>query len=132
MRFQADPVALNEIVYPPMRIRVRPETQLALKNSDFERLHHRNILWYTALVDDLKLISIDAATGDEEVDARVTSDINTLINRAEAEKEEVARLINRVYKESAPTDTLALNQVRSFRQDKIVAWQQDFDRLPKT
>ncbi|KII94016.1 hypothetical protein PLICRDRAFT_50006 [Plicaturopsis crispa FD-325 SS-3] len=131
VRFQADPVALNEIVYPPMRIRVRPETQLALKNSDFERLHHRNILWYTALVDDLKLISIDAATGDEEVDARVTSDINTLINRAEAEKEEVARLINRVYKESAPTDTLALNQVRSFRQDKIVAWQQDFDRLPK-
>lgn len=131
VRFQADPVVLHEVVYPPMRIRVRPETQLELKNVDWERLHRRNVVWYTALVDDLKLISIDASTGDEEVDAKLTSDINTLITRAEVEKDEVGQLINTIYKESSPMDTLALNQVRSYRQDKIVAWQQDFDRLPK-
>jgi 1-phosphatidylinositol-3-phosphate 5-kinase len=86
----------------------------------------------SALVDDLKLINIDAATGDEEYDARLTAGINCLISGAEAERgEEVARMINRVYKESAPADTLALNQVRAFRQDRIVAWQNDFDQLPK-
>lgn len=131
VRFQADPVILHEIVYPAMRIRIRPETQLELKNADCERLHRRNTVWYTALIDDLKLISIDAATGDEEQDAKLTADINTLIARAEAEREEIAQLINKIYQESAPTDTLVLNQVRSFRQDKIVAWQQDFDKLPK-
>lgn len=131
VRFQADPVVLYEVVYPPMRIRVRPETQLDLKNSDFDRLHTRNIRWYTGLVDDLKLISMEAATGDEEADARLLADINTLITRAEAEREEISRLINRIYRESPATDTLALNQVHSYRQDKIVAWQQDFDRLPK-
>ncbi|SJL06106.1 uncharacterized protein ARMOST_09442 [Armillaria ostoyae] len=131
VRFQADPVTLHEVVYPPFRIRVRPETQLDLKNSDFDRLHQRNLYWYTGLIDDLKLISIDAATGDEDGDAKLLADINMLIARAEAEREDISRLINRVYKESAPTDTLALNQVRSYRQDKIVAWQQDFDRLPK-
>ena len=131
VRFQADPVVIHEVVYPPMRIRVRPETQLELKNIDWERLHRRNILWYTALVDDLKMISIDAATGDEEEDTRLTSDVNALIVRAEIEKNEISRLINDIYKESSPMDTLALNQVRSYRQDKIVAWQQDFDRLPK-
>ncbi|KAK0465503.1 uncharacterized protein EV420DRAFT_1514638 [Desarmillaria tabescens] len=131
VRFQADPVTLHEVVYPPFRIRVRPETQLELKNSDFNRLHHRNLAWYTGLIDDLKLISIDAATGDEDGDAKLLADINMLIARAEAEREDISRLINRVYRESAPTDTLALNQVRSYRQDKIVAWQQDFDRLPK-
>ena len=36
-----------------------------------------------------------------------------------------------MYKSSSPTDTIALNQVRAKRQDLIVAWQQDFDRLPK-
>lgn len=131
VRFQADPVILHEIVYPPVRIRVQPETLLELKNNDFQRLHQRNILWYTGLVDDLRLISIETTTGDEDGDAKLLVDINTLIVRAEAEMGEISALINRVYRESTPTDTLALNQVRSYRQDKIVAWQQDFDRLPK-
>ncbi|KAJ7292858.1 hypothetical protein C8J57DRAFT_1267311 [Mycena rebaudengoi] len=131
VRFQADPVTLHEIIYPPFRIRVRPETQLELKNADFDGLHRRNLMWYTGLIDDLKLISIDAATGDEQSDARLLADINTLIQRAEVEKEDISRLINRIYRESTPTDTFALNQVHSYRQDKIVAWQQDFDRLPK-
>jgi 1-phosphatidylinositol-3-phosphate 5-kinase len=122
---------LYEVVYPPMRIRVRPESQLELKNSDFERLHRRNATWYTALVDDLKLISIDAATGDEKTDTKLMADINSLIARAEREKEDIAFLINKIYNESAPTDTLELNQVRSQRQDRIVEWQLDFDRLPK-
>lgn len=131
VRFQTDPVTMHEVVYPPFRIRVRPETQLELKNAAFDRLHYRNIVWYTGLVDDLKLISMEAATGDEETDAQLLSDINLLITRAEAEREDIGRLINQIYRESEPTDTLALNQVHSYRQDKIVAWQQDFDRLPK-
>ncbi|KAI0068031.1 hypothetical protein BV25DRAFT_1986869 [Artomyces pyxidatus] len=131
VRFQADPIVLHEIVYPPMRIRIRPETQLMLKNADFERLVNRNTLWYSALVDDLKLINIDAATGDEEADAKLTADIHLLILRAESERAEVGRMINEIYRDSAPTDTLALNLVRSYLQDKIVAWQADFDKLPK-
>jgi len=131
VRFQTDPVNVFEVVFPPSRIIVDPESRLELKNADFTRLHSRNILWYTALVDDLKLINIDAATGDEEADQKLTADINTLILRAEMEKDEITRMINHVYKDTGPTDTLGLNQVRAYRQDKIVAWQQDFDRLPK-
>ena len=131
VRFQTSAVILHEVVHPPFRVRVRPETQLEMKNTDFYRLHERNVVWYTGLIDELKLTSIDAATGEEEGDARLLLDINNLIGRAEAEREDVSSLLNRVYKESAPTDTLALNQVRAYRQDKIVAWQADFDRLPK-
>ena len=131
VRFQADPVVPHELVYPPFRIRVRPETQLELKNDEFKRLHLRNIGWYSALVDDLKLISIDASTGDEETDARLLADVNALIIRAEAEREDICRLINQLYRDSLPTDTLALNKVHAYRRDKRVAWQIDFDRLPK-
>ena len=131
VRFQTDPVNVFELIYPPSRITIKPESRLELKNSDFTRLHTRNMLWYTALVDDLKLINIDAATGDEEADMKLTADINALILRAEMEKDDITRMINHVYKDAGPTDTLGLNQVRAYRQDKIVAWQQDFDRLPK-
>ena len=131
VRFQTDPVNVFEVVFPPSRIMVKPESRLELKNMDFTRLHTRNALWHTALVDDLKLINIDAATGDEEADQKLTVDINALILRAEMERDEVTRMINHVYKDTGPTDTLGLNQVRAHWQDKIVAWQQDFDRLPK-
>ncbi|KAL1712815.1 hypothetical protein EV715DRAFT_259118 [Schizophyllum commune] len=131
VRFQTDPITLYEVNFPPFRIRVRPETQLELKNKDFEKLHHRNMLWYSALIDDLQLISMDAATGDEENDAILLAQVNGFISRAEEEREDISRLINRIYRDSAPTDTLALNQVHSYRQDKIVAWQAEFDRLPK-
>ncbi|TFK56509.1 hypothetical protein OE88DRAFT_1803203 [Heliocybe sulcata] len=131
IRFQTDSIALHEIMYPPIRIRVRPETLLELKNTDYEALMRRNTTWYTELIHDLKLTELDAASGDEETDGRLHVEISALISRAEAERNEISRLINSVYKESSPTDTLALNQVRAYRQDKIVAWQQDFDRLPK-
>ncbi|KAH9065873.1 hypothetical protein EDB87DRAFT_1776509 [Lactarius vividus] len=131
VRFQADPITLHEIVFPPMRIRVRPETQLRLKNADYDRLMNRNSRWYAALVHDLNLIRTDAATGDEETDARLTSELNQLILRAEMERAEVVRMVNEIYRDSPSTDTLVLNQVRSYLQDKIVAWQVDFDKLPK-
>ncbi|PIL31519.1 hypothetical protein GSI_06221 [Ganoderma sinense ZZ0214-1] len=131
VRFVADPITLHEVVYPPMRVRVRPEAQLEIKNADYQRLHQRNYNWYSGLIDDLRLITIDAATGEEEADALLNSHVNALINKAEWEMEDVAKLIDQIYKDSSSTDTLALNQVRANRQDRIVAWQQDFDRLPK-
>ena len=131
VRFQADPVTLHEVVFPPMRIRIRPETQLRLKNTDYERLMNRTSRWYAALVHDLTLIRTDAATGDEETDAKFTSELNQLILRAESERAEVVRMVNEIYRDSSSTDTLVLNQVRSYLQDKIVAWQVDFDKLPK-
>ncbi|KAI0274930.1 hypothetical protein BC834DRAFT_921142 [Gloeopeniophorella convolvens] len=131
VRFQGDPIVLHEIVFPPMRIRVRPETQLRLKNADYERLINRNARWYAALIHDLNLIRTDAATGDEETDAKFTAELDQLILRGESEKDEVQRMINDIYRESLPTNTLALNRVRSYLQDKIVAWQADFDKLPK-
>ena len=131
VRFQTDPVNVFEIVYPPCRIIVNPEARLELKNLDFTELHARNALWYTALVGDLKLVGIDAAKGGEEVDSKLVTDINALIHRAEMEKGEITRMINQVYRETGPTDTLGLNQALAYRQDKIAAWQQDFDHLPK-
>jgi 1-phosphatidylinositol-3-phosphate 5-kinase len=57
------------------------------------------------------------------------ADVNALIIRAETEREDICRLINQLYRDSLPTDTLALNKVHAYLRDKKVAWQIDFDRL---
>ncbi|KAJ3571559.1 hypothetical protein NP233_g3674 [Leucocoprinus birnbaumii] len=131
VRFQTDPITMHEIVYPPFRIHIRPETQLDIRNADFEKLHRSNFTWYSNLIDELRFITMDAATGDQENDARLNVEVNVFISRAEVEREEISRLINKTYRESAANDTLALNHVHAFRQDKIVALQQDLERLPK-
>ena len=127
--FQADPVDIYELVYPPFQIRIRPETQLELKNDEFNRLHLRNDRWYSALLVELKQY-IDISTGNEKSDARLLADVNALIIRAEAEREDICRLINQLYRDSLPTDTLALTKVYAYKRDKKVAWYTDFDRLP--
>lgn len=114
-----------------MRIRVRPETQLEMKNNEFERLHRRHEAYHDALVDDLNYLTIDGATGEEEADTKLTADVNILISRAEAEREEFGAWMNQIYRESLPTDTLALNQVRARRQDSLIQWQIDVEKLPK-
>jgi 1-phosphatidylinositol-3-phosphate 5-kinase len=131
VRFQADPIVLHEVIYPPRHIRVRPDALLALKNSDYERLLSKYISWYNELVDELQFISIDATTGNEDADSRLNTHINMLITKGELERGEFQRMLNKVYNESSPYDTLALNQVRAHRQDKLVAWQEEFDKLPR-
>jgi 1-phosphatidylinositol-3-phosphate 5-kinase len=69
--------------------------------------------------------------GDEETNAHLLADVNALIIRAEAEREDICRLINQLYRDSLPTDTLAPNKVHAYRWDKRVAWKIDFDRLSK-
>ena len=129
--FQTDPIVLYEIVFPSTRIHIRRETLFHLKNRDYGKLLARNAQWYASLIDDLKLINVDAATGEEESDAALAEQINKLIERASKERQEMAKLIQDVYRDSSPIDTLALNRVRAERQDKIVAWEADFDKLPK-
>ena len=119
----ADPIKLYDVMFPPSRIRVRPENLLQLKNHDYERLLVKNLMWYSSLIDDLRLISIDASTGDEDADARLLHNVNSLILRAEHERIEIENMIHRAYLDTSPTDTLALNSVRRLRQDRIVEWQ---------
>ncbi|KAI0718883.1 hypothetical protein C8T65DRAFT_637242 [Cerioporus squamosus] len=104
VRFVTDPIILHEIVYPPMQVRVRPETQLEIKNADYQRLHRRNHNWYTDLIGDLQMLqkeAQEASTGDEEaVDEHFNTYIAALINKAELEREEIARLIDQIYKDT--------------------------------
>jgi 1-phosphatidylinositol-3-phosphate 5-kinase len=66
-------------VYSPFQIWVCPKTQLELKNDEFKCLHYGNIHWYSGLVHELKLISIDASMGDEKTNTHLLADVNALI-----------------------------------------------------
>ncbi|KAF5332625.1 hypothetical protein D9611_005067 [Ephemerocybe angulata] len=131
IRFQTDPITLQELVFPPFKIRIRPETQLEIKNREFNILHQRNNRWYDGLVGDLRGWAMETATGEDEVDEKLKAQVQLLLTRSEVERREVMDLINKSYRETTPTDTLAINQVYAYRQNKVFAWQEVFDKLPR-
>ncbi|EJD52194.1 hypothetical protein AURDEDRAFT_181710 [Auricularia subglabra TFB-10046 SS5] len=131
VRFISDPIVVNEVVFPPMQMRVKPETLLELKNADYGHMLHRIVSWYNSLLEDLRTISLESLTGQKEVDMALGGVIANLVTRAEMERAELARQAHRVYKETPATDTLGFGQVRALLQDRIVEWQKELGRLPK-
>ncbi|KAF8584674.1 hypothetical protein K439DRAFT_1566358 [Ramaria rubella] len=127
VRFQADPIVLQEIVFPPRRIRVRPETLLELKNGDYQRMLDRSATWFAALIHDLKLLLVEL--GDTDADSSIRA--SAYIREADGHRHQMARDIHRIYDESQPTDTLALGQARQRLQDIMVDWQGKLDTLPR-
>ncbi|KZV78621.1 hypothetical protein EXIGLDRAFT_633621, partial [Exidia glandulosa HHB12029] len=131
VRFYSDPIVVHEVVFPPMLMRVKPETLLEFKNADYEHMLHRIFSWYTTLIEDLRTISFESMTGQKDVDDQLGNIVAGLIGRAEMERAELSRQTNRVYKETPATDTLGFGQVRALLQDRIVEWQKELGRLPK-
>ncbi|GJJ05894.1 hypothetical protein Clacol_000081 [Clathrus columnatus] len=127
IRFHTEPILLQEIIFPPRRIRVRPETLLELKNSYYIRMLGRNATWFGALIHDLKLLLIEL--GDSNPDASIKA--AAYIREADKHRIQLARDIHRIYQESPPTDTLALGRARQLLQEHMFTWQSKLDMLPK-
>lgn len=127
VRFQADPVVLQEIVFPPRRIRVSPETLLELKNGDYQRMLDRSATWFAALINDLQMLLVELGDTDPETSIKATA----YIREANGHRLQMARDIHAMYVESPPTDTLALGRARQLLQDRMVDWQVKLDALAK-
>ncbi|KAF8517300.1 hypothetical protein BU17DRAFT_50059 [Hysterangium stoloniferum] len=127
LRFQAEPVVIQEVVFPPRRIRVRPETLLELKNSYYSRMLDRSASWFNALIRDLRLLLVELGDSDLEASAKAAA----FIREAETHRQQMARDIHRIYDESPPTDTLALGRARQLLQEHKYDWQSKLDTLPR-
>lgn len=127
LRFYTEPIVLQEIVFPPRRVRVRPEVLLELKNNYYLRMLERNATWFAGLIHDLKLLLVEF--GETYPDASIKT--AAYLREAEKHRIQMARDIHRIYQESPPTDTLALGRARQLLQEHMYAWQSKLDMLPK-
>lgn len=127
IRFHTAPIVLQEIVFPPRRIRVRPEILLELKNNYYLRMLDRSATWFAALIHDLKLLLVEL--GDSNPDASMKA--AAYIREADKHRIQMAKDIHRIYQESPSTDTLALGRARQLLQEYMFSWQSKLDMLPK-
>ncbi|KAG8741663.1 1-phosphatidylinositol-3-phosphate 5-kinase [Ceratobasidium sp. 414] len=134
VRFQTEKVTLYEVVFPPARMRVRPQALLGFKNSDYSHMLHRNTAYWDSVLARVQ-VAIDAASQmfqthheQTQVIAAYAADLRerSLLRRAEVEQ-----LIHQAYADSPITDTLQLGRVRPIWQGIITQFDDEFGRLEK-
>ncbi|KAG9016695.1 1-phosphatidylinositol-3-phosphate 5-kinase, partial [Tulasnella sp. 427] len=125
MRMQTDPVDVFEIVFPPMRTRVRPEELLGLKNKDFAEMDKRNEEYWSSVEARVKQWeSYVGGQADIAAQERGAPPLGTAVmelhGRLERDRREITELIRKTYGESTPIDTLAVGPMRTAIQNKVV------------
>lgn len=136
MQMQTEPVTVFEIVFPPMRTHVKPEELLELKNRDFAEMDKRSEEYWSSVEARVKQWeSYVGGQADIAAQERGAPPLGTAVmelhGRLNRDRKEITDLIRQAYKESTPIDTLAVGPMRTAIQNKVVFYDNEFDRLEK-
>ncbi|KAG8884991.1 1-phosphatidylinositol-3-phosphate 5-kinase [Tulasnella sp. 331] len=137
VRFQTDPIKVFEITFPPLYTQVKQVALLDLKNKDYQHMVIRSDEYWESV--SLRITQWQTAIGgtaDHGAQERgalpMATAVADMAARLDRDRKEILALMQRTYAESAPTNTLAIGPVRTAIQNKVVQWDNEFDRLEKT
>nr|XP_018262401.1 1-phosphatidylinositol-3-phosphate 5-kinase [Kwoniella dejecticola CBS 10117]OBR84559.1 1-phosphatidylinositol-3-phosphate 5-kinase [Kwoniella dejecticola CBS 10117] len=130
IRIHNESVDIYEPQRPSIRLQVRAETKVVLKNQEYESALHKNTAFFDSVL--FRLRSFDTEICQPEKIGSLKTALESMLSRAVADREEMVNLLNRTYKLTPMTDVLALNMVLRTLQDKVVQWDSDFAEMEKT
>ncbi|KAG9038840.1 1-phosphatidylinositol-3-phosphate 5-kinase [Tulasnella sp. JGI-2019a] len=137
VRFQTDPIKVFEITFPPLYTQVKQAALLELKNKDYQHMVIRSDEYWESVASRIsQWQSVVGGSADLAAQERgalpMTAAVADMSGRLDRDRKEILALMQRTYAESTPTNTLAIGPVRTAIQNKVVQWDNEFDRLEKT
>ncbi|WVO12616.1 hypothetical protein L204_100221 [Cryptococcus depauperatus] len=129
IRIHNEEIDLFESVRPSIKLQVKAETKVVLKNREYESTLLKNAAFFDSVVMRLKSTDVEAVQSDKMPLLKIA--IENMLARAASDREEMIDLLNRTYKLTPITDVLALNTVLRTLQDKVVQWDMDFSDIEK-
>ncbi|WWC70740.1 uncharacterized protein I206_104691 [Kwoniella pini CBS 10737] len=130
IRIHNEPVDIYEPQRPSIRLLVKAESKVVLKNQEYESALLKNTAFFDSVL--FRLRSLDTEICHPEKIGSLKTALESMLSRAVADREEMVNLLNRTYKLTPMTDVLALNMVLRTLQDKVVQWDSDFAEMEKT
>ncbi|CAG8602955.1 4921_t:CDS:2 [Paraglomus brasilianum] len=125
--FEYHSIDLMEIYSPPMTLYIKPEVHIRLKKRDVDTIRQKIIGYWDSVSDRIKNFNEDAVQ-KEKLEA-CKQELLEMLRRVATEKKYMLHLLQQTYKNSGPTDILALNFVLTTLQEKVVAWEQNFSEI---
>lgn len=121
IRIHNEEINLYETVRPAITLQTRPALKVALKNQEYEVALAKNAAFFESVLYRLRVFDYDVVQGEKVAQLREL--VEELQTRAGADRDELVTLLNKTYKATPMTDTLALNTVLRSIQDKVVQWE---------
>jgi 1-phosphatidylinositol-3-phosphate 5-kinase len=129
IRIHNDEIELYEPVRPSTKIMVKIEDKVRIKNQEYESALQKTAAFFDSVL--FRLRGFTDEIVDPEKVAQLRNDRDTLLTRAVADRDEIVNSLNRTYKQTQPTDVLAINVVLQALQDKVIQWDLDFLEVEK-
>ncbi|EKC97624.1 1-phosphatidylinositol-3-phosphate 5-kinase [Trichosporon asahii var. asahii CBS 8904] len=121
IRIHNDEIELFEPVRPPTKLLVRVEDKVRIKNQEYESALQRTAAFFDSVLFRLRSFSEELVHPEKLSSMRVERD--ALLARAVADRDEMVNSLNRTYKQTPPTDVLAINVVLQTLQEKVIQWE---------
>lgn len=121
VRIHNDEIELYEPVRPSIKLMARVEDKVALKNAEYESALAKTAAFFDSVLHRLRSFTDDLVEPDKQ--GRMRADRDALLTRAVADRDEVVNALKRTYKQTPPTDVLAINVNLQALQDKVIQWE---------
>ena len=121
IRIHNDEIELYEPIRPSSKIMVKLEDKVRIKNQEYESALQKTAAFFDSVLFRLRGFTDDIV--DPEKVAQLRQDRDALLARAVADRDEMVASLNRIYKQTPPTDVLAINVVLQALQDKVIQWE---------
>ncbi|CAG8742822.1 7275_t:CDS:10, partial [Dentiscutata erythropus] len=129
IRFQHEPIELLEVYAPPMNLYTKPEVHIRLKNHDLDSIRHKISKYWDSVADRIKNFNFEIVQPDKVEMCK--QELLEMSRRVVTEKKFMLQKLQQTYVNSPPEDTLALNNVLCVLQDKVAAWDKDFNDIAR-
>lgn len=121
IRIHNDAIDLYEPVRPSIKLLTRIEDKVELKNKEYESALQKTAAFFDSVLHRLRSFTDDLV--EPEKQPLMRADRDQLLSRAVADRDEMVNALNRTYKQTPPTDVLAINVVLQALQDKVIQWE---------
>ena len=121
IRIHNENIDIYEPVRPSVSLQVKVETRVILKNKEYQHALQKNTAFFDSVL--FRLRGFDYDIVQPETVPQLQASLEALLGKAVGDREEMVNLLNRTYKLTPMTDSLALNSVLRTLQDKVVQWE---------
>lgn len=120
VRFQYDPIDLLEVAAPPMKLFIKSQVQMDIKEGELESLRSKINKFYQSIIERNKAFPFDLV--DPRKLETCKAELQDMSLEAQGEKKDALQLVQNVYATSDPIDTLTINIVRRNLFQVVTHW----------
>ncbi|CAJ0854781.1 8398_t:CDS:10 [Entrophospora sp. SA101] len=129
IKFEYEAIKLMEVHAPPKHLYYKPEVHIRLKNQDLDTIRNKITSYWDSVADRIKNFNYDFVELDKIECCK--QELLEMSRRVVTERRYMLQKLQQTYVNSAPEDTLELNNVMYVLQEKVTVWDKYFDEIAR-